>query len=32
MNAIYNMEKHDFENALNELLKAKLIFEQIASF
>mgnify|MGYP000203270824 CR=1 FL=1 len=32
MNATYSMEKHDFEEALNELLKAKLIFEQIASY
>lgn len=32
MDAIYNMEKHDFEEALNNLLKAKLIFEQIASY
>jgi len=32
MEAIYNMEKHDFEEALNNLLKAKLIFEQIASY
>ena len=29
MEAIYNMEKHNFEEALNNLLKAKLIFENI---
>ena len=32
MNAIYNMERHEHEEALNDLLKAKLIFEQIASY
>ena len=32
MTAIYNMEKHEHEEALNDLLKAKLIFEQIASY
>ena len=32
MNAIFNMERHDFEEAMNDLLKAKLIFEQIASY
>ena len=32
MDATFNMEKHDYEEALNHLLKSKLIFEQIASF
>ena len=32
MNAIYNMEKHQFDDAMNDLLKAKLIFEQIQSY
>jgi signal recognition particle subunit SRP68 len=32
MEAIYNMEKHNFEEALNNLLKAKLIFENIQSY
>ena len=32
MDATFNMEKHDYEEALNSLLKSKLIFEQIASF
>ena len=27
IDAIYNMEKHEFEEALNNLLKAKMIFE-----
>ena len=32
MDAIYRMERHDYEDALNHLLKAKLIFEKIASY
>ena len=32
MDAIFSMEKHDYEEAINDLLKAKLIFEQIASY
>ena len=32
MNAVFSMEKHDYEEAMNDLLKAKHIFEQIASY
>lgn len=31
MDAIYKMERHNFEEAINEFLKAKLIFAEIAS-
>eukprot|EP00354_Favella_ehrenbergii_P009812 CAMPEP_0170462250 /NCGR_PEP_ID=MMETSP0123-20130129/7825_1 /TAXON_ID=182087 /ORGANISM="Favella ehrenbergii, Strain Fehren 1" /LENGTH=343 /DNA_ID=CAMNT_0010727421 /DNA_START=18 /DNA_END=1049 /DNA_ORIENTATION=- len=31
MNAVYNMERHDYEEALNDFLKAKLIFSEIGS-
>ena len=30
--AVYNMERRQYEEALNNLLKSKLIFEQIASY
>ena len=32
MDAVYLMEKHEYEEALNHLLKAKLIFEKISSY
>lgn len=32
LEAIYNMEKRSYEDALNNLLKSKHIFEQIASY
>lgn len=31
MDAIYKMERHNFEEAINEFLKAKLIFTEIAT-
>lgn len=31
MNAIYNMERQNYEEAINDFLKAKLIFSQIGS-
>ena len=32
LDAAYLMEKHDFEEALNQLLKAKVIFEQVGTY
>ena len=32
MDAIWSMEKNEYEEAINELLKAKLIFEQLAQY
>ena len=31
MNATFNMERHDYEEAINDFLKAKLIFNEIGS-